>query len=97
MSTEEEMSKLTYAVQHNPNCPMPFLVRLIAPGRGLLDLKPYVGRKAEDLTKDILGFGKTFTEASSAALEEKKAKATAHFLGPAEPAHSPDSTPAHEP
>ena len=43
MSTEEEMSKLTYAVQHNPNCPMPFLVRLIAPGSGLLDLKPYFG------------------------------------------------------
>jgi hypothetical protein len=49
---------LTYAVQHNPNCPKPYLVRL---PRGALDLRP------PDETKDALGYGLTFLEAFAAA------------------------------
>lgn len=74
--------KLTFAVQHNPNCPSQWLVRL--PGRraGSIDLKPY-GVTGSGLglipheTKDILGFGKSFSEAGNAAIEAQNA-AIAH-------------------
>lgn len=50
----------TFAVQHNPNCPKPFLVRL--PGKSAaLDMLPY------DKTGDILGFGDTLREAAESA------------------------------
>jgi hypothetical protein len=65
----EELLKWTFAVQHNPNCPSPYLVRL--PGKsGIIDMKPYgdgVGFVRHQ-TGDILGFGKTFAEAARAAL-----------------------------
>lgn len=62
----------TFAVQYNPNCPSPFLVRLIRPCGGCLDLKPYMAMKAKDepepdLTKDCLGFGLTLQEAAEEA------------------------------
>jgi hypothetical protein len=67
------LEKMTFAVQHNPNCPSPWLVRL--PGKGPLDLKhygdPFGLTKSE--TGDILGFGKTFEEAASAALAARPA------------------------
>lgn len=56
----------TFAVQHCPNCPKPYLVRLIARGRGILDLKPYCGDPS-NLTRDVLGFGLTLQEAAEAA------------------------------
>jgi len=57
----EELDELTYMIEHNPNCPMPFLVRL--PGKaGRID------RKAADETEDILGYGKTLEIAAHAAL-----------------------------
>lgn len=70
---------LTFAVQHNPNCPSPWLVRLPGRGAGSIDLKPYgaIGSGLAPLphkTKDALGFGKTFAEAGAAALQ---AQATA--------------------
>lgn len=64
----------TFAVQHNPNCPSPWLVRL--PGdSAIIDMKPYskIGRvEPGELTGDILGFGKTFEEAADAALAQSK-------------------------
>lgn len=65
-----EITKRTFAVQHNPNCPSPWLVRL--PGRSLfIDLKPYSSiTSQDDVTGDILGFGKTFAEAADAALKQ---------------------------
>jgi len=63
-----ELSKLTFVVQHNPNCPSPWLVRL--PGKGPIDMLPYgdgLGIVAHQ-TGDFLGFGKTFEEAARAAL-----------------------------
>lgn len=64
----------TFALQHNPNCPSPWLVRL--PGtRGVIDLKPYgdaTGRtKCE--TGDILGFGATLAIAAEKALAAQTA------------------------
>lgn len=49
---------ITYAIQHNPNCPRPYLVRI---PRGLLDFKP------PPETRDACGFGMTFVEALGAA------------------------------
>ena len=63
-----QLGKLTFAVQHNPNCPSAWLVRL--PGQGPIDMKPYgdvLGLVAHQ-TGDILGFGKTFGEAARKAL-----------------------------
>lgn len=70
-----ELCQLTFAIQHNPNCPHKFLIRL--PGKsGLIDLKPYrdqLGTRPHE-TGDILGFGKTLHDAFvavRAALEAK--------------------------
>jgi hypothetical protein len=52
----------TYVVQHNPNCPSPFLVRI---PRGVIDMKPYAK------TADAYGFGKTFEAAFAAALRAR--------------------------
>ncbi|MEL4069569.1 hypothetical protein WKW50_05415 [Ochrobactrum sp. GPK 3] len=67
-----ELCKLTFAIQHNPNCPDRFLIRL--PGKsGCIDLKPYADqlgfRKHE--TNDVIGAGKTLAEAWSAARGEQ--------------------------
>jgi hypothetical protein len=67
----------TFAVQHSPNCPSPWLVRL--PGEsGIIDNLPYLSfcRESAEMTGDILGFGKTFDEAAGSALDQfKKARA----------------------
>jgi hypothetical protein len=67
----------TFVVQYNPNCPSPFLVRLIRPGGGHLDLKPYISTHTKDepksdLTKDCLGFGLTLQEAAEEALKTQE-------------------------
>lgn len=60
----EKLNKLTYVVQHNPNCPSPFLVRLCGHSVPSIDLRPY------EETRDILGFGKTLEEAAASALSK---------------------------
>jgi len=71
-----ELLKLTFAIQHNPNCPSPWLVRL--PGKsGAIDMKPYgdpLGLVRHQ-TGDILGFGKTLEEAARAALTPEQGEA----------------------
>lgn len=57
----------TFVIQHNPNCPKPFLVRLVCPGTGKLDLLPYYAIGNEQITKDALGFGHSVEEAAEAA------------------------------
>ena len=47
MNIPEGMSQLTYRIEHNPNCPMPFLVRL--PSQGWIT----------GSDEDCLGYGKT--------------------------------------
>ncbi|KAB2752341.1 hypothetical protein [Brucella anthropi] len=65
----EELCKLTFAIQHNPNCPDKFLIRL--PGKsGCIDLKPYgdqLGFRAHK-TGDVIGAGATLHEACQKAL-----------------------------
>ena len=75
-----EFRSLTFAVQHNPNCPSPWLVRLAGKGAGSIDMKAY-GVTGSGLglipheTKDALGFGKTFASAGAAALQAQSASA----------------------
>jgi len=69
VSVPAELAERTFAVQHNPRCPSPFLVRL--PGKGgRIDMKPYRDGLGfvEHETQDILGFGKTLGEAARIAL-----------------------------
>ncbi len=54
----------TYAIEHNPNCPKPYLVRLVG-APGMLDGKPV--RE----TEDHLGYGTTLKEAAVEALRNK--------------------------
>jgi hypothetical protein len=61
------LSEETFAVQHNPLCVKPVLVRLIGHLRGQLDLLPYVGLSGTTTTKDALGFGMTIEEAATNA------------------------------
>lgn len=64
----EEMRKRTYVVEHNPNCPRPFLVRLVGFAKAHIDHLP------PRQTTDILGYGDTFEEAARVALDKKNAK-----------------------
>lgn len=68
---DHEITAYTFAVQHNPNCPSPWLVRM--PGRScVIDMKPYhgFGISPQDMTGDILSFGKSFEEAANGALRQ---------------------------
>ena len=60
-----ELLKLTHAVQYNPNCPMPFMVRLVGKA-GRLDHKP------TQETEDCCGYGKTLAEAFEVASYVKR-------------------------
>lgn len=63
----KEMLGKTFAVQHNPNCPSAFMVRL--PGKSaVIDLKLVTE------TKDVFGYGHTLVEACKNAVESKKQK-----------------------
>lgn len=53
----------TFRVEHCPNCPSPFLVRLVQYGRGKID-----GTEA-----DARGYGKTLTEAANKARIQRDA------------------------
>ena len=75
----EDLRGHTFVVQHNPNCPSPWLVRL--PGKsGRIDLKPYghTFPPVKHETDDILGFGKTLDAAARAALAPAKAGGPTH-------------------
>ena len=65
MQELDRLNDKTYALQHNPNCPSPFLIRLVGRGQGRLDLAPYTPVWE---TKDRLFFGKTLKEAVELAV-----------------------------
>jgi hypothetical protein len=56
----------TYVTEHSPNCPSPYMVRMVgtANGKGVIDRLPH------PLSKDAIGYGQTFEEAASKALAE---------------------------
>lgn len=74
----EWLTRDTFALQYNTNCPSPFLVRLIGQGKGALDLQPYAG---EGRTGDALGFGATIEEAAQRAFEARKGQRPATRIG----------------
>ena len=58
----DRIGSRTYVVQHNPNCPNPYLIRLVGDKAAAIDLQhPAV-------TQDRLGYGKTLEEAVEQAL-----------------------------
>ena len=65
----KRLEQRTFAIQHNPNCPAPWLVRL--PGKsGRIDMKSHADQLGfvKHVTGDFLGFGKTLDEAADRAL-----------------------------
>jgi hypothetical protein len=69
----EWLLKRTFAVQYNPNCNMPFCVRLVRPSTGMLDfLTP-------EITHDQIGFGKTLEQAADEARKTAFSHKYAHF------------------
>ncbi len=66
MSAMEELCRMTYAVEHNPNCRMPFMVRLAGRAAAAVDFKP------PEWTDDVLGYGKTMEGAARRALSKRK-------------------------
>ena len=61
-----ELKEMTYHLEHNPNCPSPYRIRLVGLGRATID-KLLPGE-----TQDILGHGQTEMEAVRAVLREKE-------------------------
>ncbi len=57
MNALDRLNGKTYAIQHNPNCPSPFLIRIVGKGAGRLDYLSY------SKTKDAIAYGKTLEEA----------------------------------
>lgn len=52
----------TYVLEHNPNCPAPYLIRLPGKRTGIIDKEP-LGE-----SQDIFAYGKNFQEAAKRAL-----------------------------
>lgn len=81
-----ELCDLTFAIQHNPRCPSPWLVRLVGKS-GIIDMKPYGGPFAfmKHETADRLGFGKTLEEAARNALATDEGQGSASHPEAPEP------------
>jgi len=62
------LSHLTYRLEHSPNCPSPYLIRLVAPRGG------YIDGESPLKTKDLLAYGRTLEASVEEALKlyEKK-------------------------
>ncbi len=68
MGTElRELRKRTHAIEYNPNCPMPYLVRLVGESQAMLDHLPPGHIK----TKDVIGTGDTLEQAAAVAISKK--------------------------
>jgi hypothetical protein len=74
MDVMTRLRQFAYATQHSPDCPSPFLVRLVGPGANGLDLLQ------SDNTKDICGYGKTEKMAARKALALKRKAVRARHL-----------------
>ena len=63
MDAIEKLGKLTYAIEHNPNYPSKFLVRVVTVSTGGLDMLPTFE------TKDIFAYGTTLEIAVDRVLD----------------------------
>lgn len=57
------LERETFQVEHNPNCPSPYKVRLVQYARGRID----------GTDQDAIGFGKTLNEAAEKARIQRDA------------------------
>jgi hypothetical protein len=71
VSEISRIAHLTYSLQHNPNCPSKYLIRLAGDDSGIIDNRSY-SSMAENQTKDRLFFGVTLAEAIDKALADEK-------------------------
>jgi hypothetical protein len=69
----------TFRIEHSPNCPTKWLVRLVGNGEAIIDGLPYtqwMNRFDQsihgELTRDALGFGKTLNQAAKRAIKAKE-------------------------
>jgi hypothetical protein len=72
----DKLSKYTYRIEHNPNCPSQYLVRLVGWSRGQIDGKPTghpLMAQNTETTADAYGYGKTLEAAAEAAIAMKEA------------------------
>ncbi len=61
---KDDFSKYPYVTEHSPSCPSPYMVRMTGKGQGKIDkLHP-------DDSKDAIGYGQSFEEAATSALEK---------------------------
>lgn len=56
------LEAMTYVLEHNPNCPAPYLIRLPGRGMGIIDKQP-LGE-----SRDIFIYGENFPEVARKAL-----------------------------
>ncbi len=73
----EKLGKHTYRLEHSPNCPSQYLVRLVGWGKGKIDGEPIwhpLMQKSTVQTEDAYGYGKTLEAAAEAAFAMKEAQ-----------------------
>ena len=63
---KKRLEEYTFRVEYSPNCPKPYLIRLVGPGAGGIDGLP-VGQ-----TRDIFAYGMTFDEVVVEVLKKKE-------------------------
>lgn len=60
---QDQFAEYTYVTEHSPNCLTPYMVRMVGKGKGMIDKLP------PSESKDAIGYGQTFEEAASNALQ----------------------------
>ncbi|MES2749324.1 MAG: hypothetical protein V4606_02945 [Patescibacteria group bacterium] len=66
---------MTYSIQHNPNCPSKYLIRLIGDEAGIIDNLPHSSYIVKR-TNDRLFYGKTLEEAIDKVLADERVART---------------------
>lgn len=64
LAVPQELLEKTFQVNYNPNCRMPFEVRLVS--MGMID------SKRDGTSKDVCGYGATLAKAARLALKKQK-------------------------
>lgn len=65
-----DFSQYTYVTEHSPNCQSPYMVRMV----GRVNGKAVIDKLPPDESKDAIGYGQTFEEAATSALEKHLGK-----------------------
>ena len=82
MNTEDRLKHTTYVVEHNPNCPSPFMIRLVGNIGGVVDKLP------PSKTNDLIAYGETLLVAAEHAFAKQdriEPEDPLRVLGPVKP------------